>query len=443
MHHSTREFHERAHTYHTVTYHLIQRTPFNVSGLVYQNEKTKNGNLWYKSDISGEDPIVLNDWYAWVHFESLKRAFFFAFYLDSTFSLFGHQLLFQADRMFLDLPCSRKKWDANDARLSLKLKDNSISYLSALKSAIQGETFKIGGDEFNLKLILSGIINTANQLDNYISRASFLSSQLKIQENWKDKISLAIDKWRFDLCGGYSQKSLYQLRFEHIFHHASHFTLSINIYDLLSYSGAPWCMSISDLSMGFKNSVRTISDWVRSQPARQIVIHALFFLWETLLPVDFNDKDVQKLNFITDISSMGSSTLLLSTLIIWSYAFALKGPEAIRNEPRECDVSEDGLEYLCRIRKELFELSNIKLDIKYQKLNGKDYHSLVEKLSSSLLLLKNIHHSAGLCLIVSKLLRTYPWEMCKENANLVYHLFKRASGYKDILCREMYNIERQ
>lgn len=41
MHHSTSEFHERAHTYHTVTYHLIQRTPFNVSGLVYQNEENK------------------------------------------------------------------------------------------------------------------------------------------------------------------------------------------------------------------------------------------------------------------------------------------------------------------------------------------------------------------------------------------------------------------
>lgn len=201
-------------------------------------------------------------------------------------------------------------------------------------------------------------------------------------------------------------------------------------------------IKISDLSMGFKNSVRTISDWVGSQSARQVVIHALFFLWETLLSVDANDKDIQKLNFITGIS-LGSSTLLLSTVIIWSYAFALKAPEAIKNEPSEYDVSEDGVEYLCRTRKELFDLSDIKVDIKYQKLNGKDYNSLVEILSSSLLLLKNMHHSASLCLMVSKLLRTYPWEMCKENANLVYHLFKRASGYKGILCREMYKIERQ
>ena len=51
---------------------------------------------------------------------------------------------------------------------------------------------------------------------------------------------------------------------------------------------------------------------------------------------------------------MGNLTLLLSMLIIWSYAFALHGPEAKKSG--EYDISDGGLKYLRRVREELSDL---------------------------------------------------------------------------------------
>lgn len=443
MYHSTREFHERAHIYHAITYNLIQRTPFNLTGLIYQDERSKNGNIWFRCEKSEEDPIILNDWYSWIYFESLKRTYFFAFYLDSTFSLFGHQHLFQADRMIIDLPCSSQKWNASDACLSLKLKNVPISYLSSLKSAIQGENVRINYDEFNLKLILAGIISSSNQLHNYISRASFLSSQLKISDDWKNKITLAIDKWRFDLCEGYTQKSLHQQHFEAIFYCASHLTLSINIFDLLSYCGAPWCVLISDYSNGFKNAVQNISAWVKTIAARRSVIHALSFLCETFSePIDAHAKNVKQANFSPSIfCSMRVTTMFISTLVLWSYAFALHGPETEGNHSNHVSL-ENGIQYLYRLRQELFHLSNITLNSEFLNNCGKHNNTSMEKLSNCLPMLQNIHHLRGLCLIVFNSLKDYPWEMAKENANLIYHLYMRSAGSKVIFSKEMYNIER-
>lgn len=171
-----------------------------------------------------------------------------------------------------------------------------------------------------------------------------------------------------------------------------------------------------------------------------MVIHALAFLWETFLT---SSGGVLESKIVRPISSMNSSALFLSSLILWSYAFATYGPESVKNEFKEKEVSENGIHYLCRIRQEIFNLSNINLNIDNFQLKGRDYNNSVDKLASCLLLVTNIHHLAGLNLLVAETLRLNTWERSKENANLLFHLFKRSLGFKEVWCREMYNIKRE
>lgn len=381
-----RQMHIRAHIHHGTTLQLIRRGTI-LTGVT--NEFNRTGSF-LGSD--GDDYLSCDNgdpWKRWIQSEATKRAALMAFVIDAYHcSLFGHPSFISIHEIRLSLPCSQSLWDSfptdNGQGYDYRKIPHAITLpvIEALKLTLNKK--RVETSPFGRKVLISGLMSIAGQMQQrdiqldsfgFFNNGPGAGTLPASNAGWKEYLKssyefLASDYNKMLQVPGYfdyyAHPSATSTRRKELlspfdphrassteeiflnrliisgcpdpFYHLAHINIQVSILDLYIYAGAPFMFSQCFRNVDFDRTSRNIMAWVNNPQGINAVKHAILFLEEMycptgdtdLCPNPYSASDVIPGKYIasTDPVVHRPHAVFVCTLVVWSYCFALGGPES-------------------------------------------------------------------------------------------------------------------
>ncbi|KAG7751554.1 hypothetical protein KL912_000687 [Ogataea haglerorum] len=448
---TSRRLHERACIYNGTKIQLLRRSP------ILGGDPLKGRSA---------DPSHSNSlWTTWIESESMKRAAWMSFYIDTIHAVvYGHPVSIYDSQIKLSLPCPDDLWeydnfDRNNAPASVM---QMPIFTDALTRLLRNEPVQTG--PFGRKILLAGLLNLNIQMSQKESQLTLLGWDSK-RENWKASIASALDHWRVQLpqrscC--HAGSCLYHAdsgpallppslhaqdtRCKFPEYHSAQIHLWITHYDYIVYAGAPKRMNVPVLTEDYDVVVRRIAKWAQSAAGAICAVNSYILLFEMMLSPE-NSTD--QVNYVyepdKDPFIYRPNVIVSATLSLWAYTFYNYGPESRFMSPEskiELDgdyapAMEDAYAYLRRIRTALVKETGIP----FRKLNQMDpdeYKKAVAEYAATLPRISHINYMVGLLLALAAGYKNGKWEIGREYAKLLRNCAQRSMGSPVVFCMNMY-----
>ena len=345
-----------------------------------------NGNDSRKSEDS---------WTRWIATEATRRCAFGAFLMDSLHAtMFGHAAKMVAHEMRLPLPCDEGLWSAispaEASRVQSSLQTNGVRptmFLEALKKTLNGE--RVRTNSFGRMVIMAGLLSVSWHMSQRDVQISSLGSRT-VQtfggpDKWKGALLCAFDNWKRDFDEAIAETAtlhppsspsnarpegvsrsnsftggtiLRPVDDENIFesrtvlHHLAHIAAHVDVVDCQVFAGANRLLGRAVTPKDYSIIKEKITErWATRASARDAAFYALKFIAQVLVPGDYDGKgwryghaspilpqafDDRDMYIARDDFLLNRPWVLyVSTLVVWSYGFALEGP--IQPQPRDED----------------------------------------------------------------------------------------------------------
>ncbi|KAH3670725.1 hypothetical protein OGAPHI_001240 [Ogataea philodendri] len=433
---STRKMHERAHLHHGTTIQLLRRLP-SLGG-----SPQKLGQL--------ED---VNNWYNWIEVESLKRATYMCFYMDTSDAInYGHQMLIYAHQLQLTMPVADEVWDANLESFKYIIKQTSRPqrFLIVLKNLLNGVSTKT--NSFGKKVLISGLSAVMFQIQQRDLQLAFGLDKFSSNENasnWRELMTAAFSIWRNDVgdscCSSRmaienvessttsTQFSLSDTRCKCVVYHIAHICMSISQYDFLIYAGAPWRMNVKPSSALEREAIcKRVIEWTETKHARVAVVQCYLLLFEMLLSPQDSKTDFQYDYQADSDLFFRSNAVSISVLVLWSYVYIKCGVE-------DRTKKETGYEYLRRIRQEFTDITKCSLHTSQTNCSGSEYYGSLLKWSAALDLITKKEQMTGLLDMMGERIATTEYSIVNELGKLIKFCSVRSAGSPSSILHDMYD----
>ncbi|ESX01478.1 hypothetical protein KL918_004158 [Ogataea parapolymorpha] len=448
---TSRRLHERACIYNGTKIQLLRRSP------ILGGDPLKGGSA---------DPSHSNSlWTTWIESESMKRAAWMSFYIDTIHAVvYGHPVSIYDSQIKLSLPCPDDLWeydnfDRNNAPASVM---QMPIFTDALTRLLRNEPVQTG--PFGRKILLAGLLNLNIQMSQKESQLTLLGWDSK-RENWKASIASALDHWRVQLpqrscchagsCLYHADSGpallppsfhAHDTRCKFPEYHSAQLHLWITHYDYIVYAGAPKRMNVPVLTEDYDVVVRRIAKWAQSGAGAICAVNSYILLFEMMLSPE-NSTD--QVNYVyepdKDPFIYRPNVIVSATLSLWAFTFYNYGPESRFMSPEsgiELDgdyapAMEDAYAYLRRIRTELVKETGIP----FRKLNQMDpdqYKKAVAEYAAALSRVSHINYMVGLLLALATGYKNGKWEIGREYAKLLRNCAQRSMGSPVVFCMNMY-----
>ncbi|CUM57869.1 unnamed protein product [Debaryomyces tyrocola] len=391
-------------------------------------------------------------WNKWIAAESMKRCTLMSFCSDLTSSMISsHNSILFVDKLMLALPCNDLLWEAsfdNLKKFTLPAKSDSIH--DCLKKLLKGENIKT--DSFGKKILFHTLASLIIQLENNDEIVSLIGNTDydSLKDRWRDKISFALDAWRYNVNGvcsdvknllinshtlkNSSLNSLYlQLddnKCKCPTYHMAHIRLYIVNSDVLIYSGVPVSMNIGSQNEEYQNVSIRMKRWANSLNGRIGVVHAYLCLIECLLSVD-------KISYLPRIDPIPERrhVMVVCSLIIWCYNYIVYGPESNHYFSEDkYSFKESAFNYLNKLKDKFYSII-------IPSKNAIEFHLNVRKCAINLPQYENTHYVAGFMNEMSQLFDASSWSLGREYSRLFKGCEERSLGREEIFCNDMYKDE--
>lgn len=444
-HYSSRDLHERSSVHYAAKIEMMKRSTV-LGGDPYATESKSH------TELNETDQYVL--WNKWIHAESMKRCALMAFCFDlNSLITSGHQASLYVNKLRLGLPCDDCLWEADiDTLKNLELPKNPEMVLTALKKLLKGE--KVQTNSFGKKVMLFAVVSLMVQFelrDETMAMITDESTSDILKDVWRDKLSYALDSWKFNVnegscCdvstllvdlrvrkadSGTVYFDLNDTKCKYPSYHMAQIRLRIVNHDMLILAGLPLRMSVKVDDKDYKNVEMRLRKWAKSLDGRVSVVHAYLCVIECLL--NFQDGVI---DYRPDKDPVHERAHIInaSVMIIWCYNFLERGPESDKFKEGLEEYNEDAFDYLVRIKEELDR--NLVLD-----RGAFEYHMSIRKCAANLSSINNLNNLASFFNIVSSLYAQCFWELGVEYSRLHHHCKERFMGKQDPFCKDMYNFK--
>lgn len=444
-HYATRNLHERSSVHHSAKIEMMKRSTV-LGGDPYATESKSH------TELIETDHYVL--WKKWIHAESMKRCALMAFCFDlNSMITSGHQASLYVNKLRLGLPCDDCLWEAdiNDLK-TMELQRNPEMVLTALKKLLKGE--KVQTTSFGKKVMLFAMVSLMVQFelrDETMAMITDNSTNDILRDVWRDKVSYALDAWKFNvnegLCcdvnnllvdlrarkadSGSSYFDLNDTKCKYPSYHMAQIRLRVVNHDMLILAGLPLRMSVQVDDKDYKNVESRLKKWSNSLDGRVCVVHAYLCLIETLL-----NLQTQSIDYRPDMDPVHERAHIInaSSVIIWCYNFLQRGPESDKYNEGVEEYNEKAHDYLLRVKNEFDQ-------ILVNDANTYEYHMSIRRCAMKLTTIENLNNLADFFNQISKLFAECFWELGLEYSRLHLHCKERFMGKKDIFCLNMYNFK--
>ncbi|KAF3397414.1 Zinc finger protein klf1 [Talaromyces pinophilus] len=355
---STRALHERAHIHHDTTLTLMRRGSSFLGRSAYDTPASfRDRSATGTTDGEREDP-----WSYWIRTEATRRVAFGAFVMDSIHStMFGHSVKMVAHELRLPLPCDEALWSAGSAaevsRMQTVLQSNGVKptmFLDGLKKTLTGQ--KVRTNAFGRMILMAGLMSVSwhmNQRDLQVSSLG-VTQVLGGRDKWRSSLLRAFDNWKRDYDDALAESghrpysknspSFYQqhlLPFQvdeddtyesrTVLHHLAHMAAHVDVVDCQVFAGASRLLSRSITPKDYSTAREKMTErWATKASARDATFYALKFLCHVLLqptsPLNKGGDKRPGYSALEDYLLHRSWVVYFSTLVVWSYGYALEGP---------------------------------------------------------------------------------------------------------------------
>lgn len=360
---STRALHERAHINHDTTLTLMRRgTSFIGKGGSDSPGSLREARTERSSGSTAASEMPSDDtWRNWIRNEETRRIAFAAFVLDSIHAtMFGHSAKMVAYEVRLPLPCDEALWSAQSAsevaRVQSSHQTNGIKpimFLEGLKKTIRGE--RVRTNSFGRTILMSGLLSVNYLLNQRDLQASVLNFSGQ-GTSWHATVMKAFDHWKRDFDATLEEThprnsqvpalsdsigarrldgdNIFESRI--VLHHLAHMASCVDIVDCQTFAGANRLLGRPIGSKELDAVRKKMTNWVKSSQARDATFYGLKFLTQvllhsadspghaTILPHAFDHRGWYLAR--DDFLMHRPWVLYFSSLVVWSYGFALEGP---------------------------------------------------------------------------------------------------------------------
>ncbi|KAL7625909.1 hypothetical protein AAE478_005133 [Parahypoxylon ruwenzoriense] len=356
---SSRNLHERAHVYHSVTLTLLRRGSPLIGGAGSESPSDEQNGV--------EHPATSDArawWVKWARTESMHRVVFAAFMMDVIHAaMFGHAADMAPHEIRLPLPCDESLWSASSPEIVRHHDSNfklygvkTVSFLDGLKRAIHGK--EVRTHAFGRMIIMCGLLSVGWHLrhrDTHLKWLELGSGSSDTREKWCSMLLKAFDDWKtsFDSAIGSSDpesdasgpQSLSNglIQSASVLYHLAHISLYIDIVDCQVYAGAKRLLGRKVSTRDYTNVVSRMSAWASQVTTRHAILHAFKLLHRVL--GDPRKKSVGYANNAIDAYGIQYSCrrdtdphrpwiMYYATLSIWSFVRAFTEPRDESNTLR-------------------------------------------------------------------------------------------------------------
>lgn len=445
---SSRLLHERSSVHQAAKIEMMKRSTV-LGGDPYATVSKSSTELKENSEY--------DLWNKWVYAESMKRCALmsFCFDLNSTINS-GHQSTLFVNKLRLGLPCDDLLWEANLEELkNIKVPKNPELVLTSLKRLLKNE--KVVTSSFGKKVMLHVLLSLMVQFelkDETVAMVSDNSTTDMLKDVWRDKLSYALDAWKYNVnegscCDlnsllidlrarmgdpGTSYFDLNDTKCKFPTYHMAQIRLRIVPHDMLILSGIPIMMSVKMDDVDYNNVENRLKKWSNSLDGRVSVVHAYLCLIECLA----NDDSIGYIDYRPEKDPIHERAhiIISCTLIVWCYCFIEIGPESDNFNLEKTHFKEDGYNYLQRVKSEFDPVIITDGTVA-------DYHMSIKRCALKLPKIERLNNIAGLCSVVSDLYSHCFWQLGREYSRLLVHCKDRMMGKKEPFCSNVYDFKNE
>ncbi|KAF2264083.1 hypothetical protein CC78DRAFT_255064 [Lojkania enalia] len=347
---STRPLHERAHIHHATTLTLMRRGSSLIGRSAMDSPPSIKDGKGGPNGVHGGMNTPDEWWNHWITNEATRRAAFAAFVMDSVHAtMFGHSAVMVAHEMRLPLPCDEALWSATSSsevgRVEASLHQNGVkpvTFLDGLKKTLNGQSIRT--NSFGRTIIMAGLLSVSwhmNQRDLQVSSLG-VSQALGGRDRWRGSLTRAFDFWKQDFDNslarpadptpnaysygnGADDDNVFESRT--VLHHLAHMAMHVDIVDCQIYAGATRLLGRSITPQDYNGAQRRMKEqWAPTARARDATFYALRFLSKVMVPEEGSSSTGVEYSARDDFLINRPWVLYFSTLIVWSYGYALDGP---------------------------------------------------------------------------------------------------------------------
>ncbi|KAI0835244.1 hypothetical protein F5Y06DRAFT_141465 [Hypoxylon sp. FL0890] len=296
---SSRNLHERAHVYHSVTLTLLRRGSPLIGGAGAESPSDEQNGTEHPATSDAR-----TWWVKWARTESMHRVVFAAFMMDIVHAaMFGHAADMVPHEIRLPLPCDESLWSASSPE-TVRLHDSNfrlygvkpISFLDGLKRAIHGK--EVQTHAFGRMIIMCGLLSVGWHLrhrDTHLKWLELGSGSSDTRDKWCNMLLKAFDDWKTSFDGamgssdpesdgsGTQSHSNGLIQSASVLYHLAHISLYIDIIDCQVYAGAKRLLGRKISTRDYTNVVNRMSTWSTQLATRRAILHAFKLLQRILV----------------------------------------------------------------------------------------------------------------------------------------------------------------
>ncbi|KAI0891258.1 hypothetical protein F4806DRAFT_311920 [Annulohypoxylon nitens] len=379
---SSRNLHERAHVYHSVTLTLLRRGSPLIGGAGAESPSDEQ---------NGSEHPATSDartwWVKWARTESMHRVVFAAFMMDIVHAaMFGHAADMAPHEIRLPLPCDESLWSASSPEIVRHHDSNfklygvkPVSFLDGLKRALHGK--EVQTHAFGRMIIMCGLLSVGWHLrhrDTHLKWLEFGSASSDTRDKWCSMLLKAFDDWKTSFDGaigssdpesessGPQSHSNGLIQSASVLYHLAHISLYVDIVDCQVYAGAKRLLGRKISTRDYSNVVNRMSSWSNQPTTRNAILHSFKLLHRILLDPR-QKRNNGYINNNPDMFGMQYSCrrdpdphrpwiMYYATLSIWSFVRARTQSRdqtnTLRPLPQQLQLNKTGaFDYLSKVTK--------------------------------------------------------------------------------------------
>ncbi|KAI1452871.1 hypothetical protein F4805DRAFT_403560 [Annulohypoxylon moriforme] len=375
---SSRNLHERAHVYHSVTLTLLRRGSPLIGGAGAESPSDEQNGLEHPTTSDAR-----TWWVKWARTESMHRVVFAAFMLDIIHAaMFGHAADMAPHEIRLPLPCDESLWSASTPEIVRRHDSNfrlygvkPVSFLDGLKRAIHGK--EVQTHAFGRMIIMCGLLSVGWHLrhrDTHLKWLELGSGSSDTRDKWCNMLLKAFDDWKTSFDGaigssdsesdssGPQSHSNGLIQSASVLYHLAHISLYVDIVDCQVYAGAKRLLGRKVSTRDYTNVVSRMTHWSSQLATRNAILHAFKLLHRILVDPRQKNTGYANNSFGMQYSCRHDPDphrpwiMYYATLSIWSFVRARtqsRDPSnTLRPFPQQLQRNTTGIDdYLSKITK--------------------------------------------------------------------------------------------
>lgn len=246
-------------------------------------------------------------------------------------------------------------------------------------------------------------------------------------------------------------------------YHMAQVILRIFHYDYYIYGGAPWRMNVRSGIEEYDLVSRRILQFASDTKTGSVaMVYAYQLLFEMFIDRETGSVANKSYNVNSDYCITRPNTIALLALLVWSYNFALYGPEtsiwinpSVDDSQKDLQMQETGTtddaaalsnkklkdEY---IPKEPFEeyLARMYrvLNVETSSTDPISYHHEILRKAQMLASVPGTNHLCGMMKFMKEIFENGYWDLGREFAKLFDNCFERCLGKSSPTCESMYKV---